>query len=104
MVLIEAMACGAYVISSDCFSGPREIIGVELDENLTHPFFTSTGALTSVADLATLANAIKFVFSDEGSKLREANVGSGIERALRFDTKTIGANYINSMKRLVGDI
>jgi glycosyltransferase involved in cell wall biosynthesis len=46
-VLMEALACGCPIVSTDCQSGPREI----LDEG-------SIGALVSVGDHEALATAI----------------------------------------------
>ncbi len=52
--LIEAMICGTPVISSDCPSGPREILGGE----------SSFGCLVPVADADALADAMKNAITD----------------------------------------
>ena len=60
-VIIEALACGCAVISSDCISGPREILAPDTDfkktlkEGLEYAKF---GILTSVGDKKSLYDAM----------------------------------------------
>jgi len=58
-VLIEAMACGVPVISTDCISGPREIITNEKD-----------GILVPLVDEKKLAEKILDLLSDERKRRR----------------------------------
>jgi N-acetylgalactosamine-N,N'-diacetylbacillosaminyl-diphospho-undecaprenol 4-alpha-N-acetylgalactosaminyltransferase len=67
-VLIEGMACGCAIISSDCKSGPREILAPNTDINvkLEYGFEKAEfGILYAISDVLSLSAAIKLLFDDE---------------------------------------
>jgi glycosyltransferase involved in cell wall biosynthesis len=68
-VLVEALACGAQVVATDCPSGPAEIL-----EDGEH------GRLVPVGDAVALAEAIEDAFDHplpvEGLKLRAKDFSS----------------------------
>lgn len=73
-VLIEAMACGTPVVSTDCPSGPREILEGG-----------RWGSLVPVGDIDALAHAIKTVLSTPRSSLpnvRKRAEDFSLDRAL----------------------
>ncbi|MCG6908381.1 MAG: glycosyltransferase [Desulfobacteraceae bacterium] len=76
-VLIEALACGCPVVSTDCPHGPSEI----LERG-------RCGALVPVGDPEKLARAI-------GEALdRPADARAGLERARAFDIQNIADQYV----------
>jgi glycosyltransferase involved in cell wall biosynthesis len=75
-VLLEAMACGTPVVSTDCPSGPSEI----LDGG-------AYGALVPVADEAALAAAITATLDAPPERARLEG------RAAMFDYRTAIARY-----------
>jgi glycosyltransferase involved in cell wall biosynthesis len=79
-VLVEAMACDLPVISTDCPSGPSEIL-----ENGT------AGLLVPVGDVDALASAIASVLRD--SPLRARLVAESRRRAPEFDISVVGPAY-----------
>lgn len=76
-VLIEAMACGIPVISTDCPSGPREILEGG-----------NFGRLVPVGNPLILANAIETTLANPES------VKSAKERALEFTINRSVTNYL----------
>lgn len=78
-VLIQALACGCKVVSTDCPSGPREILQ---DGRL--------GSLTPVADVSALAGAIiKTLDQDAAARRQERR-----ERAAEFSDTKIVPEYL----------
>jgi glycosyltransferase involved in cell wall biosynthesis len=86
VALIEAMACGVPVVSTDCPSGPSEIITHERD-----------GLLVPVGDAAALAAALKRLLDDP--RLRERLGRAGRERAEHFTVENLLPQYEELIQR-----
>lgn len=89
-VLIEALACSKPVISTDCSSGPRELLAPATD--LHHRAINDYemgeyGILTPVKDVISLANAMKKMFTD--TELRNRFTAKAAKRAGQFDVDEI---------------
>ena len=80
IVLVEAMACGSPIVSTDCPFGPREI--------LDHGRY---GVLTPVGDENALATAITTLLQDD--QRRQSFVEAGKKRALQFEIKESCRQY-----------
>ncbi len=80
-VLIEAMACGAPVVSTDCPSGPREILEGG-----------RWGKLVPVDDIKALAHAITSVLSTQRSQLPDVR-----RRAAYFREESAVGAYLDSL-------
>jgi glycosyltransferase involved in cell wall biosynthesis len=78
--LIEALICKIPIISTDCRTGPREI----LDNG-------KYGVLTEVANSNDLAE--KMIKLTNNSKERERLIENSCKRILEFDTKNFTANW-----------
>lgn len=89
-VLIEALACGKPVISTDCSSGPRELLAPATD--LHHRAINSYeigeyGILTPVNDIAALAAAMRKMFEDGALRKQFSEKAAG--RAEQFDVNEV---------------
>lgn len=96
MALIEAMACGTPIVSSDCRSGPREILDAELSV-LGEDCFEKTnyGVLTQIGDSKCLASAISVLLYDEELMGKYRN--NCRERMLKYSTEKIVTKYIDNI-------
>ena len=89
-VLIEALACGKPVISTDCSSGPRELLApaTNLHRRAINNFeIGEYGILTPVNDVIALAAAMKKMYED--ADLRKSFEAKAAKRAEQFDVDEI---------------
>ncbi len=84
-VVTESMACGTATISTDCQSGPRDIIE-----------HGKSGLLVPTEDEGALYEAMKRLLSDE--KLRKSIAKNGRIRVKDFDARKIVKRYAEILK------
>lgn len=87
-VIVEAMACGTPVVSTNCPHGPGEII--------THQ---ENGLLVPPADADALSKALLRVLRNQD--LQERLAENGRERARDFHASEIAQEYLKVFRRLV---
>lgn len=100
--LCEAMACGLPVVSSDCYTGPREIIAPDILEKqpVGEPVTAEYGVLMPLASKATVktwATTIQTVL--QNAMLRKRLIENGKKRILAFDRKTISSQWLSLLEQ-----
>ena len=81
-VIVEAMVCGLPIVSTDCPSGPSEILNKG-----------EYGILVPVGDSEAIARAALGVLQNK--TLSEKMKTSGYQRAADFDVSEIGPKYVD---------
>jgi N-acetylgalactosamine-N,N'-diacetylbacillosaminyl-diphospho-undecaprenol 4-alpha-N-acetylgalactosaminyltransferase len=95
-VIIEALACGTPVVSSDCISGPREILspGSDFTRILSNAIeYAAYGVLYPVGNTGLLAEAMLRLLSDE--TLRNYYTQKGLIRAEDYAEELIANQYLS---------
>lgn len=98
-VLLEALVCGRPVISTDCRSGPREMLAPASDPDiqLTTDFSEAEyGILTPVRNAEILAKAMKTMMKDE--VLRNRLQSKATCRAADFDVSIIKKFFVKAFR------
>jgi glycosyltransferase involved in cell wall biosynthesis len=83
-VLIEALACGIQIVSTDCPSGPGEILAQG-----------EFGELVPVGDDEAMANAIEATFDNP------RNLQAFMKRADDFSANQAGENYKKVLSKVL---
>ena len=89
-VILEAMSLGVPVISTNCMSGPLELLNDNQDVFIeTGSFFRAKyGLLVNVNDEKGLAEAIKYYKNNENVRINYSNLS--FQKAKQFDISKIG--------------
>lgn len=93
-VLVEALACGLPIISTDCQSGPREILAPNSDVNFQlkdKVELAEYGILTPIKDMGNMKKAINMIINDENLQKNYQNKAK--ERANDFKIEEIIKEY-----------
>ena len=96
-VLLEALACGLPIVSTDCQSGPREILSPDSDfsKQTKDIEFAEYGILVPVNNVKKMVEAIKKILNDK--QLRYNYTQKAPIRAQEFDVK----NLINEWEKVL---
>lgn len=100
--LCEAIASGVPVISSDCYTGPREIISPGLKEKqpVQQPLTAPYGILMPLANKDTFKSWTDTIVSLTKNNTLNQLVINGKERILAFDRKKVTSQWL----RLIEDL
>ena len=93
-VLLEALLCELPVISTDCKSGPREILAPDtpITKETSSIELAEYGILTKVGSIKDMQKAMKLIYKDKN--LRDTYKNKAKIRANEFDKKKIIKKWI----------
>lgn len=103
--LCEALACGLPIATTDCFTGPREIIGPDVEslQPVTTAIRAGSGMLLPLVSamdakqVSTWVNAVSEAFADK--QLMQQYALAGPSRAAQFDITIMHRNIDTLLRR-----
>lgn len=101
--ILEAMACGKAVVSTDCMSGPREILTTpdEATQKENGYEIGTCGILTPVNDPYTLAKAVERLFKDKELRIRMEKCA--VEKVKNYDIERLKQQFIEAFSVIPGN-
>ncbi|MFC1775857.1 glycosyltransferase [Pseudomonadota bacterium] len=103
-VIVEALAAGTPVLSTDCESGPREILDPE--KTREHPIAPGCvekvrhGLMVPVGDIKAMTKAMRQLLDEPD--LKNVVSGGGKDRAAQFDKESIANKYLEQCSEVLG--
>ncbi|MEI7689097.1 MAG: glycosyltransferase [Candidatus Nomurabacteria bacterium] len=109
-IILEALACGVPIVSSDCRFGPREILAPDTDFDYETKVseYSSFGIMMPMLDDKIKVNInsfsnIEILWSQtivdlyKNEKIRDEYSEKSVKRARDFDIKIIGSEWVKSL-------
>jgi N-acetylgalactosamine-N,N'-diacetylbacillosaminyl-diphospho-undecaprenol 4-alpha-N-acetylgalactosaminyltransferase len=98
--LVEAMICGCAVVSTDCPSGPREILAPDTENRLKSAVeYAAFGSLVAVDDTPALKESLERLLCDDAFRALYSQKAK--ERSADFHVSTILARYSETFSQVI---
>lgn len=96
--LIEGLALGKPIISTDCATGPREILSERLDSSFNEAGYelSDYGVLTETDNVNAMSAAMRYLYNND--ELLELYGRKAKERSICFNMETFYSSFVRSIE------